>query len=166
MQKIGNDVKLILYVKNNDKKKFILTWGLFQLGLFTILLILMGLLSQVIDHEAANYFAVNTFIRIFIWIIATLISSYFLWKGCQEIIKQPEKSNKKAKWLVILAMGVFSSGVMLPIFMTDYVDSSLGSIIFKHLFIMISFGVFSGFITGWEGRNFEQIKEELNKSDS
>ena len=49
----------------------------------------MGLLSYVIEHDASNNVVANSVIRLLIWMFAVTISSYFMWRSCEEIIKIP-----------------------------------------------------------------------------
>lgn len=159
MERLKGYEKLLAAVKNNDQKRFYKLYFSFGLILYAAMIVLKILFSFFLDFEAGEDIFYNSVIGLIIWIFTLGVSAYFEKLSCIEYIKFQDKENKKARWLSIISKAL-AMGILMPISTINYVDAGLGRIILKHLFILITFGLFTGY-TFSNAVKTERLKEIL-----
>jgi hypothetical protein len=160
MSKTSLNEKLLLDVKADDKKKFVKDQSPLLLSLFALGLIFRIAYSY-FENEASSALMFNLLISFIILSVTFSASIPLYWKANKELIKFPDKKNKKAMWLVIISQGMLQ-GVLLPAVMTDYSMNPISRIIFKHVFFLIFLGLITGYMA-WDGWKTERIKELVDK---
>jgi hypothetical protein len=145
MNKTPLNERILLSVKADDKKKFVKDQSALLTTLFAFGLIFRVAYSY-FENEATSKMTFNLIICAIVVLLAFFASLPLMWKANKELLKLPDKNNKKAMWLTILSHGMLQQGVWLPAVMTDYYGYPITKIIFKHIFFLIFMGLLSGYL--------------------